>query len=88
MLFKDFFFSLPQSEREKLAGRCRVSVGHLRNVAYGLRSANPEICVEVEKSSRQQVKREDMRPDDFKAIWPELARPRRPKRQEVAVVHG
>lgn len=77
MLFKDFFFSLPQDKREKLAGQCDVSVGHLQNVAYGLRKASPEICVVVERQSKRAVTREEMRPSDFLRIWPELARQKR-----------
>jgi DNA-binding transcriptional regulator YdaS (Cro superfamily) len=44
----------------------------MRNVASGARSLAPEQCVLVERQSGAQVRRWDLRPNDWHRIWPEL----------------
>lgn len=58
--------------REAFAKACGTSVGHLRNVCYGLRTLSPEHCVCIEKESGNEVTRRDLRPSDWWRIWPEL----------------
>lgn len=48
----------------------------LRNVsawATGLRPFPPQHCVTLERESNGAVTRQDLRPDDWMKIWPELA---------------
>lgn len=73
MDFKTFFFGLSPDERLKFAQQADTSVGHLNNVAYGNSSANPILCVAIERISKRAVSRQDLKPDSFAAIWPELA---------------
>jgi DNA-binding transcriptional regulator YdaS (Cro superfamily) len=58
--------------REKFATQCGTTLGHLRNVSYGLRPAAPELCVAVEVATNGQVTRPEMRAYDWHRIWPEL----------------
>lgn len=37
------------------------------------RPVTPIKCVEIEKQTKGHVTRKDLRPDDWKKIWPELA---------------
>lgn len=58
--------------RTEFAGKCSTTLGHLRNVSYGLRPAAPELCVLIERITSSAVTRRDLRPDDWHRIWPEL----------------
>ncbi len=40
---------------------------------YGGRVPNPANCVAIELATEGKVTRQDLRPDDWQAIWPELA---------------
>lgn len=73
MDLKTYLLGLTIPEREKFARRCHTTRGHLQNVMYGLRPCDPKLAVSVEKESGGAVKRSDLR-DDWKAIWPELAK--------------
>jgi DNA-binding transcriptional regulator YdaS (Cro superfamily) len=39
------------------------------------REPSPELCVVIERESGFKVRRQDLRPDDWRRIWPELAQP-------------
>ena len=64
---------LPEDGREQFARDCETSVGHLRNVAYGYRPCAAELAVMIELRSQRQVTRQDVCPDNWQRIWPELA---------------
>jgi DNA-binding transcriptional regulator YdaS (Cro superfamily) len=40
---------------------------------YADRKPSPEYCVSIERATEGKVTRKDLRPDDWEAIWPELA---------------
>ena len=40
---------------------------------YADRRPSPENCVALERATDKKVTRQDLRPDDWQAIWPELA---------------
>lgn len=44
-------------------------------------------CVAIEQQTKGAVTRRDLRPDDWHLIWPELAKPRKPKTTTEAA-HG
>lgn len=48
---------------------------------YANRRPGPEYCVAIERETGGKVTRKDLRPDDWRAIWPELAAndPQKPK---------
>lgn len=39
---------------------------------YADRKPSPEYCVAIERATGGKVTRRDLRPDDWKLIWPEL----------------
>lgn len=38
----------------------------------GKREINPAMCVKIEQVTNGKVTRQDLRPDDWSLIWPEL----------------
>jgi DNA-binding transcriptional regulator YdaS (Cro superfamily) len=71
--------------RTEFAVRCSTTLGHIRNVSYGLRPAAPELCVLIEKITNGAVTRRDLRPDDWHRIWPELVTPEHPAPETAKV---
>lgn len=69
---KQFLASMPPSERDRFASRCGTSVGYLRNVGYGYRTAGEKLCASIERESNHAITRRDLRPHDWQDIWPEL----------------
>ena len=63
MDLKTFLKSLPADEREFFALRCETSFAHLRNVAYGLKTAGESLCINIERETAGAVRCEDLRPD-------------------------
>lgn len=72
MDLKTYYFALSSEQREMFARKCGTSAGHMRNVAYGDRTASTELAVAIERESGGKVKRTDMFPDTFLDKWPEL----------------
>jgi hypothetical protein len=65
--------SLPSEEaRQAFAVRAGSTLGHVRNVAYGYKPCGPELAVSLERESARLVRRWDLRPHDWRRIWPEL----------------
>lgn len=61
-------------EREAYAARAGTTLGYLRKaMSIGQRKLTPKTCVLLEKESGGMVTRQNLRPDDWKDIWPELA---------------
>jgi DNA-binding transcriptional regulator YdaS (Cro superfamily) len=79
MDLKTFLSPMTQAERDAFAKRCGTSRGHLQNVAYG-KTCAPALATAIEIHSARKVTRRDMRPDDWRAIWPELADKRKTAR--------
>ncbi len=73
MDLKTYLAPKTSEQREEFASLCSTSKGHLQNVMYGVRPCAPELAVLIEKHSGGEVTRKDLRPDDWQAIWPELA---------------
>lgn len=72
MDLRTFFFAIPDEEREPFAKRCGTSLGHLRNVAYGYKPPGPTLAVAIERESKKKVTRQEMYPETFREIWPEI----------------
>jgi DNA-binding transcriptional regulator YdaS (Cro superfamily) len=73
MDLKTYLADLDRPAREALAGKCDTSLGHLNNVSYGYKPCGPLLAVLIETHTDGAVTRRDLRPDDWQAIWPELA---------------
>lgn len=50
-----------------------TSRAYLRLIAYGHKTASPEIAARTESATGGRVTRQALRPVDWKQIWPELA---------------
>jgi DNA-binding transcriptional regulator YdaS (Cro superfamily) len=50
-----------------------TSRAYLRLIAYGHKTASAEIAARTESATEGKVTRKDLRPDDWKQIWPELS---------------
>lgn len=76
---KTYLRALPDEEaRADFAASCGTTLGHLRNVMYGIKPANPQVCVAIEQVTHKKVTRRDMRPEDWHLIWPELVTAKHP----------
>lgn len=74
MDLKTYLRSLPGDQRGSFATACGTTPGHLRNIIYEPdRSCSPLLAVAIERQSAGAVMRWDMRPTDWRDIWPELA---------------
>ncbi|WP_236185053.1 transcriptional regulator [Pseudomonas protegens] len=47
--------------------------GYLRQIAYGNKLSSAEIATSIEFATGGAVTRQDLRPDDWSRIWPELS---------------
>lgn len=73
MDLKTFLKSLPdEPAREAFAAKCETSAGHLRNVSYGQRPCAPALAVAIERESGREVTRQELCPEDWQKVWPEL----------------
>lgn len=79
MHLKEYLASLDPAKEASLAADSGATVGHLRNVASGFRTASPVLAAAIERAAKGAVTRRDLRPDDWHLIWPELAKPRKTK---------
>lgn len=74
MSLKSYLSKMPPIERGEFAKRCGTTKGHLQNVMYGTVPLAPIVCVAIERESAGAVTRKDLRPDDWRKIWPELTK--------------
>jgi DNA-binding transcriptional regulator YdaS (Cro superfamily) len=57
----------------QLADALGVSLSFLSQMASGTAAISPARCVAIEQATGGAVTRRDLRPDDWRLIWPELA---------------
>lgn len=74
MRLRDFLSSMTRDERERFASKCETSLGHLQNVMYGIKTCATDLAVSIERESRKKVTRPELRPEDWRRHWPELAK--------------
>jgi len=63
MDLKTYLQSLSGPDREIFASKCKTSVGHLRNIAYGYRPCGESLAIDIERESGGKVRCEELRPD-------------------------
>lgn len=73
MKLREHISQLDDAGRLALALACQTTLPHLRNVMYGYRPCSPALAVAIEQATQGQVTRPELRPQDWRAIWPELA---------------
>jgi len=82
MDIKTFLSHMTVAQREDFAARCKTSIRHLQNVAYGYKPAGESLCINIERESKGQVRCESLRPDvDWAVLRNSTAR--RPGRREA-----
>lgn len=69
----DSYLSNKKITQANFAETLNVSAGMVTQWLKGYRPISPEKCVEIEKATNGMVTRKDLRPKDWKKIWPELA---------------
>lgn len=74
-----FLNALPKPSQINFAIACGTTVGYLRKAASSNQLLAVATCVLIERESRGEVSRKDLRPDDWAANWPELDAPVVPK---------
>ena len=74
----EYLKSLTPEQRNDFAGRCKTSIGHLRNVAYGGRPCGEKLAIAIDRESAGGVRAEDCRTDvDWEYIRQSTADPQR-----------
>jgi DNA-binding transcriptional regulator YdaS (Cro superfamily) len=68
-----------------LAKAIGVSPSYLSQMASGDAAISPIKSVEIEFATNKQVTRQDLRPNDWRAIWPELAA-QEPRSESAGVI--
>ena len=74
MNLRAFLDSLPRGGSAEFARKADCSTVYLSQLAarQNGREPSPELCVVIERESSYQVRRWDLRPNDWHLIWPEL----------------
>jgi len=62
------------------ARRIRATPTEVYDWSNGNRPVPPKRCVVIESATGRQVTRQELRPDDWHELWPELIRPQTRKR--------
>lgn len=81
-----FLNGLSKDAREAFAASCGTSVGYLRKAVSSGQLLNATTCVRIEQGSCGQITRQELRPDDWQNIWPELATDQRHRSASPAPV--
>lgn len=74
MKLREYLDNLPRGGVTEFAARIGISTVYLSQLAKGQdgREPSPALCVDIERESSNQVRRWDLRPQDWHLIWPEL----------------
>ena len=73
MELRQYLNGMTASEQANFAKRCDTSVGYLRKALSINQLLGPALCVSIERESTRQVTRQELRPNDWQSLWPELA---------------
>lgn len=74
MKLRTYLDTLPRGGVSEFAARIGVSPVYLSQIAAEQdgRVPSPALCVVIEREAQGVVTRKDLRPSDWRAIWPEL----------------
>jgi DNA-binding transcriptional regulator YdaS (Cro superfamily) len=73
MNLKEYIATSDRGTAKKLAAFLGISAPYLSQMAAGKSPISEKRCVQIERFSAGRVSRRDLRPDDWRDIWPELA---------------
>lgn len=71
MKLKEYTAKLPRGGCGKLAEKLGISKSYLSQMVTGKAAISPTNAVAIEKATDRAVTRKDMRPADWRQIWPE-----------------
>ncbi len=63
MDLKTYLAELTPDARKAFADACGTSVGHLRNIGYGIKSCAEGLAIQIERNTGGKVVCETLRPD-------------------------
>lgn len=66
MNLRTYIMAMPKQERELFAFKVGTTLGHLHNMAYGIKPCSAKLAVELEKASRGALRCEDL---SFDVDW-------------------
>ncbi len=69
------FIKEERGNATKLAFALQVSLSYLSQMASGTSPVSPERCLAIERVSNGKVARQELRPNDYWLIWPDLEQP-------------
>lgn len=72
MKFKEYISS-ERGNSASLSKSIGVSMSFLSQMASGDAAISPQRCVAIERATNGQVTRQELRPNDWMDIWPELS---------------
>jgi DNA-binding transcriptional regulator YdaS (Cro superfamily) len=72
MDLKTYIATAPRGTAAKLAAALGISPSYLSQLSSGASPISPERCVAIEQETNGAVTRKDLRPKDWRLIWPEL----------------
>ena len=72
MDLKTYLSARDTAAREALAAECGTTLGHLTNVSYLYKPCSPILAARIERATNGAVTRQELRPEDWRDIWPEL----------------
>ncbi len=64
--------SLDEAGRMSFASRVGTSIGYMRKRVSIGRPLSAERCVAIERETNGVITRKDLRPNDYRLIWPDL----------------
>lgn len=67
------YLSADRGRTSSLASAIGMSAAFVSQMASGVRTVSPATAVLIERATEGAVTRRDLRPHDWRAIWPELA---------------
>lgn len=73
MNLKTYLSTLERGGSTQLAEKLGVSISFMSQMASGVAAISPARCVFIEQATGGAVTRQELRPDDWNLIWPELA---------------
>lgn len=84
--FKKYINSLSADDQLRFANSCGTSIGYIRKIlsSNGRLFFGPALCRKIELKTDSLVTRKDLRPHDWREIWPELATQEPNKSEEAA----
>lgn len=72
MNLKSYLASLERGGSARFAEALDISASYLSQLGSGTAALSPARCVTIERVTEGLVTRKELRPDDWKTIWPEL----------------